>query len=470
MPEQAAGTTPLNLAAEFPPITTEEWESAIRADLAGADYEKKLVWRTDEGINVRPYYRATDVRPLDIDPGQPPFVRGYPKPWEIVSSPAVRDSAVRADWFHESGANAVQELGWALAWGVERVAHAVESGAAAADAAREIEFVYAIGSNYFFEIAKLRAARLLWAHAVAAFDPSVTAQARIHALTAISNKSIYDPYTNLLRATTEALSAAIGGADTIAVRPVQFDQHLADNVHHILREESHIGDVTDPGGGCYLIEAVTTQLATSAWKLFQQVESEGGYTKALSGIEQALAASREAKLKSISSRRRTLVGINNYPDLTEKELGNAKPSAAASGPFPALRLAGEFEQIRLRTERHARASGHTPVVLLLERGELKWRMARSNFCTNFFGCAGFTIVASEELQPADLVVLCSSDAEYFDLANEVCPATTAPVLVAGNPKEQIEALEHAGVKGFVHVLSNAVETLRHWQDELRLEK
>ncbi|MCC6588257.1 MAG: hypothetical protein IT168_16310 [Bryobacterales bacterium] len=462
MPDEAAGTTPLNMAAEFPPITTAEWEAAIRADLAGADYEKKLVWRTDEGINVRPYYRAADVQPLDIDPGQPPFVRGSPKPWEMMAPTAVPADAVRADWFHESGANAVEELAWALAWGVEKVANGAVSG--------DMDFVFAIGSNYFFEIAKLRAARLLWANAVAAFDPAMSAQARIRAVTALSNKSIYDPYTNLLRATTEALSAAIGGADTIAVRPVQFDQHLADNIHRILREESHIGDVTDPGGGCYLIEAMTSQLAEAAWKLFQQVEAAGGYTKALPAIERTLAAGREAKLKSISSRRRTLVGVNNYPDLTEKELDNFSLAAADTGPFPALRLASEFEEIRLRTERHARASGHTPVVLLLERGELKWRMARSNFCTNFFGCGGFKIVASAELQPADLVVLCSSDAEYPALAKEVVPATTAPVIVAGNPKEQIEELKQAGVKGFVHVLSNAVETLRHWQDELRLEK
>ncbi len=133
-------------------------------------------------------------------------------------------------------------------------------------------------------------------------------------------------------------------------------------------------------------------------------------------------------------------------------------------------MAAPIEAIRLRSERHAAKTGKRLRVLLLRRGDLKMKMARATFCQNFFGCGGFEIVESEELQNADLVVLCSSDAEYVELAKEVCAETKAPVIVAGNPKEQIEELKAIGVAGFVHILSNLVETLGQWQDRLGAEK
>jgi len=159
-----------------------------------------------------------------------------------------------------------------------------------------------------------------------------------------------------------------------------------------------------------------------------------------------------------------LVGTNSYPDVQERELEH-------SGEMPeGWRLASDFEAIRLRTERHARTTGKTPRVLLLERGDLKMRKARAAFCLNFFGCAGFDIVQSDVLTGADMVVLCGSDPEYLDFAQEICPQVKVPVVVAGNPKEQIEALKAAGVADFVHVLSNAVETLTVWQNRLGIKE
>ena len=284
---------------------------------------------------------------------------------------------------------------------------------------------------------------------------------------------MFDPYTNLLRATTEAFSAVIGGCDTLDVEPFGFDPHLAVNVQRILREEAHAGKVSDPAAGSYYIEALTDSLAREAWKLFQQIEAEGGWSKALESgtIAKALTASREKKEKAIASRRRTLVGVNNYPNLPEKETAISTPASLAGDPFPQVRLAEPFETIRERTAAHARQTGRYPVVLLLKRGDLKMKGARVNFCFNFFGCAGFDILESEEYAEAspDLVVLCSSDAEYVAFAQEVCPAVKAPVLVAGYPKDQIPALEAIGVQGFVHVLSNAVETLTEWQNKLGME-
>lgn len=469
MPDgDAARNAPLTIKDVFPPVPTPEWEAAIRRDLKGADYGRKLIWRTEEGIEVRPYYRAADLEPLgelaNLAPGQFPYTRGSGQPWEEAQDWRPPAGAIRADLLHDAGATAVQELGWSLAEAVEKL-----SGAPAG-----ITFVFAAGSTYFMEIAKLRAARLVWANAVQAFGTGYEkyAPAHVHVRTARSNKSVYDPHTNLLRAATEALSAVLGGADSLTVEPWGFEPRLALNVQRILREEAHAGRVADPAGGAYFIEALTDSLAREAWKVFQQVEAGGGWSKALAAgsIEESLEASRAAKAKAVASRRRTLVGVNNYPDLREKD--PAPAPAGEPNPFGEFRLAEPFERIRRRTDRHARETGRRPRVLLLKRGDVRMKMARANFCLNFFGCAGFEIAESDtwEGEAADLVVLCSSDAEYLALAREVCPAAKAPVLVAGNPKEQAGALAEAGVAGFVHVASNAVETLTGWQNRLGMKE
>jgi methylmalonyl-CoA mutase len=249
------------------------------------------------------------------------------------------------------------------------------------------------------------------------------------------------------------------------VRPARFNERLAINVQRILKEESHLDAVADPAGGAYYIEALTGALASAAWKLFQQIEAEGGFAAASASIAAMIQVSREAKEKAVTSRRRTLVGVNNYPDTNETAIDD-EGALASSG----WRLAASIEAVRLRTERHARKTGQRVSVLLLKRGDLKMRMARATFCQNFFGCGGFEIVESDELQPAALVVLCSSDPEYVEFAREICSVTQAPVIVAGNPKEQIDELKSIGVAGFVHVQSNLVETLTGWQDRLGVEK
>jgi methylmalonyl-CoA mutase len=285
------------------------------------------------------------------------------------------------------------------------------------------------------------------------------------------NKSLFDRATNLLRVTTEALSAVVGGCDELAVEPFGFDPHLALNVQRLLQEEAHLDAVADPAGGSYYVEALTDALAREGWKLFQQVEAAGGWSKALASgaVEKALAETRSAREKALSSRRRALVGVNNYPGPIEPAPEDA-PAPAKAGPVRQARLAEPFERLRLRTLEHARATGRTPKVLLLKRGDAKMRSARATFCLNFFGCAGFEIAEGEEVLPdADLVVLCSSDPEYLALAQEVCPRVKVPVVVAGNPKDQLEALQAAGVQGFVHIQSDAVQTLTLWQDRLGLK-
>jgi len=236
-----------------------------------------------------------------------------------------------------------------------------------------------------------------------------------------------------------------------------------------LNDEAHLNAVADPAGGSYYIESLTASLAREAWKLFQRIEASGGYTQALSAgwLGEEIAKTRAAREKAVSSRRKALVGVNNYPDLIGKPLDVA-PNPETAAPFPQFRLAEPFEKIRERTARNAGETGHTPKILLLKRGDVKMRTARANFALNFLGCAGFDIAESEEYAgiDADLLVLCSSDPEYLQFAEEVCATTKIPVIVAGNPKDQIDALKAAGVQGFIHVASDAVETLTYWQDRL----
>jgi methylmalonyl-CoA mutase len=402
---------------EFPPVSTGDWEGAIRADLKGGDYEKRLFWRTEEGIVVRPFYRAED---LPETTGQVRFTGT----WRAATLAEIPKDAVRGDLLHDQGAAAVQELGYALA----------ESQG------KRSAFVFGIGTNYFFEIAKLRAARQLWARLSS--EPMM-----IWARTSLADKSMYDPSANLLRCTTEAMSAIFGGCDFLVIESARFPEHLASSLARILCEESHFEEVSDPGGGSYYIESLTASIAAEAWKV-----CEGG----LEGRDSAILASRAAKEKEVAQRKRTLVGVNNYPDLSE-----ILP-AGASLPATSWRVAIPFEEIRQRVEK----SGKRPRVLLLQRGDVKMKMARAKFCLNLFGCAGFEVKTSETLEPADLVLLCSSDPEYLPFAKEICQKTKSPVIVAGNPKDQIESLRAAGVKDFAYLGMDAVKFLSRWQEAL----
>jgi methylmalonyl-CoA mutase len=224
---------------EFPPVTTSEWEAAIRRGLKGASYDK-LIWSPEEGISIRPYYRREDLRP-----GEFGSVRATAE-WEIQQDWTAGPDAIRADLQREEGASVVEELKFAVSEATTRQA--------------PVQLVFSVGSNYFLEIAKLRAARILCGGD----------KIRIHVRTALWNKNAEDPYRNLVRATTQALSAIIGGCDSLTVEPVGFDPHLALSLQRILKEEVHAGWVADPAGGSYYIEALTDMLAREVSKNFER--------------------------------------------------------------------------------------------------------------------------------------------------------------------------------------------------------
>lgn len=396
----------------------------------------------------------------------------------------VRPLAIDARTYHNSGGTIVQELGFALGVASEYLAMLTDKGYSADEIAGMLHFNFATGSSYFLEIAKFRAMRLLWKNLLEAFEgDSEQSPAYIHAETSQWNKTIYDPYTNMLRTTTEGMSAALAGCDALTVRPFDesfrepdyFSKRIARNLQLIMREEAYLGKVRDPGAGSYYIELLTHKMARKAWQLFQEVEQQGGMHKAINSefIQSSISSSRQDRDQAIVSRKRIFVGTSQYPNADEErsdELDQKKPSftlkksdhswehgqsysieniaaflnrGAALGDVAPLLLSGSekniellqpyrgaraFEKLRFATKNHAT----TPKVLNLPIGDPKIRKERSAFSNNFFGCVGYdikdpigfeniseTVEAINHEQP-DVAVLCSSDKEYKKLVPALC--------------------------------------------------
>jgi methylmalonyl-CoA mutase len=434
-----------------------------------------------ERLNVRPDSKqvSTGLNPL----GNPDFsaatIRSTP--------PALVPFTIHGEHLEEAGATAIHDVAFTLAAGIDYLAEMDERGIEIDRAAASVGFSFSVGGSYFFQIAKFRAFRLLWANAVESFGGSrEAARARMSARTSPWNKTIYDPHVNVLRATTEAMSAVLGGVDSVCVAafdecyktPDENSRRLARNTQIMLKHEALLAQVTDAGAGSYYLEAITDSIAREAWKTVQQIEAAGGYRKARATgmLDRALKDSDAAREKAIALRRRVFTGTNQYADAAEKALGRLEKSKLISDK----RGASIYEKLRLRTEQHALETGKTPRVLLAEFGDVKMRGARATFVSNFFACAGFGIATqrvdgADEIaaSDADLIVLCSSDSEYLETATASISKLKAmgretPVFVAGNP-ESAEQLMAAGVSDFIHVRSNPLEVLTSWQQRLGMK-
>ncbi|KPL17080.1 MAG: hypothetical protein AMS26_02240 [Bacteroides sp. SM23_62] len=403
---------------------------------------------------------------------------------------------VGGNMFHDAGSSVTQALAFTLAQGHEYLAQLTEIGAKPEEILPHMQFQFSIGSSYFMEIAKLRAARLLWSKIVEAWSAETALKHPmfIHTSTSGWNQTLYDPYVNILRGTTASMSAIIGGTDSLTVRPFDapfrqsdpFSNRIARNTQVVLKEESYLDKVIDPAAGSYYIENITAALIEGAWELFLEVEEKGGFHKSLIDgfIQDAVRQSAESRLKNLATRRDILVGTNQYPDFQEEmaaETGDI-PLAAKKlredqciiEPLDLFRGSRDYENMRLKTENHP---GKKPLVFMLTLGNLAMRRARAMFACNFFACAGFQVIdnigfespekgAREAVDAgADIVVLCSSDEEYAGLAGKVMPLLKdrcIPV-VAGYPKEDLEILKKNGIEHFIHVGSNVLEELKHFQ-------
>ncbi len=199
--------------------------------------------------------------------------------------------SINASNFNNAGADIVQELAFGISMGSEYMAQLTDRGISADMAASKIRFSFGTGSHYFPEIAKLRAARLLWSVVINGFHPENIEKMKmdIHCVTSEWNKTIYDPYVNLLRTQTEAMSAILGGTDSLTVEPFdivfrnpdEFSERIARNQQLILKEEAYFDKVADPAAGSYYIENLTNLISENAWKLFLEIEEKGGFLSCL---------------------------------------------------------------------------------------------------------------------------------------------------------------------------------------------
>ena len=621
------------LFTDFPSVSTEQWMEVVTKDLKGADFQKRLVWRTNEGFNVNPFYRAEDIEGFLTTgnlPGQFPYVRSTRKDnvWRVRQEISVKDYAeanqkaksllskgvtslgfyvpknnlsvenlgilldgISADkvelnfntciskikdlaemvvayitslnlnllechgsigydpfrlilkkgidapnWIeqaaeivsitaalpryrsiiitgsmmNDAGAYSYQELGFSLAYANQLLGALIEKGLAPAMVAKKIKFELGVGANYFMEIAKFRAGRWLWAEIVDAYKPPCphdcsnkaedgtcrcAAKMNVHAITSRFNQSLYDPYVNMLRSQTEAMSATIGAVDSLTVRafdeafetPTEFAERIALNQQLLLKEESHFDKVTDPSSGSYYIEKLTVSLAEQAWKLFLETDQKGFYeTLKEGGVQDAIQASYTTRSNAVANRREILLGTNQFPNFNEQmaeKINNpVELSCGCSDgetplkPLRITRLAEQFNELRLETEK----SGRRPKTFMLTIGNLAMRLARSQFSSNFFACAGYEVIDNNGFQTveegveaarkagADIIVICSSDDEYVELAPkafELVKGGKEQFVVAGSPA-CMDDLKAVGIEHFIHVRSNVYETLKEFNKKI----
>jgi len=409
----------------------------------------------------------------------------------IQTIPNFRLFTVNATLLNNAGSYITQELGNALAWGNEWMQTLTEAGVAADEVAKRIKFNFGIGSNYFMELAKFRTARMLWASIVAKYtDNKEVAKARVHAETSTFNMTMYDAHVNLLRSQTEAMSAALAGVDSMTVVPFDktykksddFSERIARNQQLLLKEESYFGKVVDPAAGSYYLEHLTDSIAKEAWKLFLEIEEDGGFYASIKAgiIQKNINASNEKRHLHVAQRRESLLGTNQFPNFNETA-DSKRPVAPAAlcgqdcATLNFSREADQFETLRMETE----AASKRPKAFMLTIGNLAMRQARAQYSCNFLACAGYEVVdnlgfktieegakAAKEAN-ADIVVLCSSDDEYNEYAIPAFKAVGEDTLfiVAGNPK-CADDLRAAGIENFIHVRVNVLETLQAFNAKL----
>ncbi len=249
-------------------------------------------------------------------------------------APKFRVVGVNADLYHNGGANAVQEVGYAMSAAVTYLKAMAERGVDISDAANSIRFSFSVGSNFFMEIAKLRSARMIWARIVKEFGGNENAQKiNMHVNTSCRNKTKYDPNVNMLRNTTEAISAILGGCDSLHVAyfdsrfglPEEFSRRVSRNTQLVIGEEAHLTDTADPAAGSWYLESITAQLAEMIWNLFAETEKNGMIESLKSGnIQAEIEKIQKERMKNVSFRSQAILGTNKFANLSDKAIENVK--------------------------------------------------------------------------------------------------------------------------------------------------
>jgi len=357
---------------------------------------------------------------------------------------------VNSHQYHNSGASVVQELAFTLASAVEYLDQLTSIGLTVDKITNHMRFSFSIGSSFFMQIAKLRAARSLWSQIVKQFKPenNMCCSMKIDAKVPSWNKTIYDPYVNMLRETTECMAAAIGGCDSITTLPIDFSykppdsfsRRLSRNTQLILKYESYLDKVVDPSGGSYYIENLTDMISKEALEIFKQVEKRGGMIESLKSgsIQHDIEQTRQNRDSNIAKTKDIFLGTNHYPNRDERMLdkiseiyksnkvhisnrknkinsntgilelaefmntGNIKlgdtinidnKKSVSITPLIPYRGPSMFESLRFKTENYFKKTGKLPKVFPFPFGDnLAIRNLRATYTANFFGCAGFEII------------------------------------------------------------------------------
>lgn len=419
----------------------------------------------------------------------------------VQDIPNLRVLAVNSHFFNDTGATTVQELAYALSMTSAYMNVLTEQGHSVEAITRHMQWNLGIGSDYFMEIAKIRAARMLFAALATSYNnhEAINTSVFIHSITTKWNKTLYDPNVNMLRLTTEAMSASLGGCnsllvepfDTVYNEPSDFSERLARNIQIILKEESYFNRVVDPASGSYYIETLTNSLVEQAWNHFLQIEDQGGFMQAISSgtIQKEIEGTVQRRTEMVASRREVLLGTNQFPNVNETIEGCIAEDKAFPGevinagkvasPVIRKRAAMEFEKLRLAVEKH---KAQRPKVFMLTYGSLAMRLARSQFSGNFFACGGYEIIDNHGFKTAEegvkaafdakanIIVVCSSDEEYAEIAPAVADLVKdkAIVVVAGAPAN-MEELKQKGIHEFIHIRSNVLETLKGFHKKLGIE-
>ncbi|MGA5038862.1 methylmalonyl-CoA mutase family protein [Streptomyces capoamus] len=389
--------------------------------------------------------------------------------------PGLRALTVDALPYHEAGGSAAQELGASLATGVAYLRELTEAGLGVEEAAGQLEFRYAATADQFLTIAKLRAARRLWARvAEVCGAPRAGAQVQ-HVVTSPVMMSRRDPWVNMLRTTVATLAAGVGGADSVTVLPFDhalglpdaFARRIARNTSTILIEESHLARVIDPAGGSWYVERLTDELAEAAWQFFRSVERDGGQAAVLrSGrLRTDLATTWAERSKRLAKRREPVTGVSEFPLLAEKPVVREPAPEPPSGGLPRVRRDEAYEELRARSDAHLAATGARPRIFLATLGSAAEYTARASFAANLFQAGGIEPVTEGRFEDsgATEAVLCSSDAVYAEQAAGAAESLRAAgarhVFLAGRG-------EHPGIDSYVFAGCDAVDVLAATLDRM----
>ncbi|MCX0242302.1 methylmalonyl-CoA mutase small subunit [Streptomyces drozdowiczii] len=401
--------------------------------------------------------------------------------------PGLRAVVVDAMPYHEAGGSAAQELGASLATGVAYLRALTDAGLGVEAACAQLEFRYAATADQFLTIAKMRAARRLWARVAEVCGAPGAGAQRQHAVTSPVMMTRRDPWVNMLRTTLASLGAGVGGADAVTVLPFDhalglpdaFARRIARNTSTILLEESHLARVIDPAGGSWYVERLTDELAEAAWAFFQEIERAGGQAAALGSglVEERIAATWAARSKDLARRKEPVTGVSEFPLLTERPVEREPfPAAPARGGLPVVRRDEAFEALRVRSDAHLAATGSRPRVFIAALGPAAVHTARVSFAANLFQAGGVepvhepvrvdasTAAEAFAASGADVACLCSSDALYAEQAAEVAAALVAAgarrVYLAGRPGA------YDGVDEYVFAGCDAVAVLSSLLDRM----